>query len=169
MALDHSTRRAFFTQVGRTAGMGIVTQSIESSLAENAGGAATSSKQRARQSFEVRKNCALEQLRAPSPPKGATGDEARYSNFIGSYSKGLPHNELGEVDQGAYRLLLDAIAIRFGSVRPFSVNGVNRLAVGTCGGLWRRKVKSRLYRMPVTDLRFQFITQKARALCILGR
>ena len=37
------------------------------------------------------------------------GDEARYPNKIGTYSKGLPHNRLGEVDLQAYRSLLAAL------------------------------------------------------------
>jgi hypothetical protein len=37
------------------------------------------------------------------------GDEARYPNRIGNYSKGLPHNSFGEVDPNAYQSLLDAL------------------------------------------------------------
>lgn len=36
------------------------------------------------------------------------GDDDRYSNKIGSYSKGLPHNQLGEVDLAAYETLVTA-------------------------------------------------------------
>jgi membrane-associated phospholipid phosphatase len=36
------------------------------------------------------------------------GDESRYANKIGSYSKGLPHNSFGEVDPTAYRALIRA-------------------------------------------------------------
>jgi hypothetical protein len=36
------------------------------------------------------------------------GDENRYGNKIASYSKGLPHNQLGEVDLGAYATLVKA-------------------------------------------------------------
>src|SRR5262249_2004235 len=37
------------------------------------------------------------------------GDEDRYTNKIGSYTKALPHNQLGEVDLGAYATLAKAI------------------------------------------------------------
>jgi membrane-associated phospholipid phosphatase len=37
------------------------------------------------------------------------GDEARYDNKIGNYSKGLPHNNLGEVDVNAYNSLITAV------------------------------------------------------------
>lgn len=36
------------------------------------------------------------------------GDDERYPNKIGSYTKGLPHNQLGEVDPGAYATLVRA-------------------------------------------------------------
>lgn len=36
------------------------------------------------------------------------GDEDRYANKIGSYTKALPHNQLGEVDLGAYSTLVQA-------------------------------------------------------------
>lgn len=37
------------------------------------------------------------------------GDEERYANKIGSYSKALPHNQLGEVDLNAYATLAKAV------------------------------------------------------------
>ncbi len=45
---------------------------------------------------------------APSFP--TNGDEAAYPNKIASYTKGLPHNERGEVDLSAYDAFLKAIA-----------------------------------------------------------
>jgi hypothetical protein len=39
------------------------------------------------------------------------GDEALYPGRIGSFTKGLPHDALGEVDGGAYQALLDALAL----------------------------------------------------------
>jgi membrane-associated phospholipid phosphatase len=37
------------------------------------------------------------------------GDEGRYSNFIASFSKTLPHNDLGEVDVPAFQAFVNAI------------------------------------------------------------
>ena len=37
------------------------------------------------------------------------GDEARYQNFLASFSKTLPHNNIGEVDANAYRAMIQAI------------------------------------------------------------
>jgi hypothetical protein len=42
-------------------------------------------------------------------PHTDNGDEARYPSKIGNYSKGLPHNRFGEVDQGAYNSYKNAI------------------------------------------------------------
>jgi len=50
----------------------------------------------------------LERLR-PLPAQRTNGDEGRYRNRIASYSKGLLHNYLGEVDTEAYRSLLYAL------------------------------------------------------------
>jgi hypothetical protein len=40
----------------------------------------------------------------------ANGEETAYPGYVANYSKGLPHNDLGEVDPAAYRSLLDALA-----------------------------------------------------------
>jgi hypothetical protein len=44
------------------------------------------------------------------PIHQSNGDETRYPDRIGSYSKGLPHNQLGEVDTQAYDALVNALA-----------------------------------------------------------
>jgi len=44
------------------------------------------------------------------PVQSSNGDEDLYPNRIGSYSKGLPHDALGEVDPDAYQALLDALS-----------------------------------------------------------
>jgi len=38
------------------------------------------------------------------------GDETAIANYAASYSKGLPHNDIGEVDPTAYQALLAALA-----------------------------------------------------------
>jgi len=43
------------------------------------------------------------------PIHQSNGDETRYPDRIGSYSKGLPHNQLGEADGQAYDALLNAM------------------------------------------------------------
>jgi hypothetical protein len=46
----------------------------------------------------------------PRPAHATNGDETALPGWVACYSKGLPHNALGEVDPAAYRLLLRAIA-----------------------------------------------------------
>jgi hypothetical protein len=45
----------------------------------------------------------------PTTPSVSNGDEATYPNRIGSYTKALPHNDLGEVDLNAYSAYLQAL------------------------------------------------------------
>lgn len=58
---------------------------------------------RQQRSFDLREQAALTELRAVAAAEGDNGDEARYPNFIGSYSKGLPHKANGEVEPNVYR------------------------------------------------------------------
>jgi hypothetical protein len=64
---------------------------------------------RAEKAYETRMQAALFQKLAPHPDHLNNGDEDRYPNRIGNYSKGLPHNQLGEVDANAYNSFLKAV------------------------------------------------------------
>ncbi|HKV12316.1 MAG TPA: vanadium-dependent haloperoxidase [Thermoanaerobaculia bacterium] len=70
-----------------------------------------SAKARARRQkcFELRHKSALEHLNAPYQEHKSNGDEDRYPNRIGNFSKGLPHNSFGEVDESAYEIYLKAL------------------------------------------------------------
>ena len=59
--------------------------------------------------FDIRQTVADRVLDTPIPDHQTNGDEERYDNKIASYSKGLPHNDLGEVDLDAYQELLTAL------------------------------------------------------------
>jgi len=62
------------------------------------------------------------------------GDEDLFSNKIGNYSKGLPHNNLGEVDLAAYNSYL--AAIRSGLPSDFEsiiLGGNTKLTDPQCG------------------------------------
>jgi len=65
---------------------------------------------RRERAFRTRIRAATEEFHVPIPRQVNNGDEARYPNRIGNYSKGLPHDGIGEVDPGAYDALLAAIA-----------------------------------------------------------
>jgi membrane-associated phospholipid phosphatase len=74
-------------------------------------------KGRAQQSFANREKAALDDRLLPIPKQTPNRDEHLYPNFVGNYTKGLPHNPIGEVDTKAYRTLLSAIDA--GSFRAF--------------------------------------------------
>ena len=64
---------------------------------------------RVQQSYLIRRKAALRDRQITIPPLDTNRDEERYSNFIGSFSKGLPHDRVGEVDRAAYDLLRAAV------------------------------------------------------------
>lgn len=65
---------------------------------------------RANEAFKIRKDAAHEQRQRPLPPHPDNDDEEKLPDFIGNFSKGLPHDDLGQVDKGAYKLLRKALA-----------------------------------------------------------
>jgi hypothetical protein len=73
---------------------------------EAAGGPSTSRQVAA---YRYRTTTARGEFLIPPAANLANGDEQRYPSFIGNYHKGLPHNSAGEVDGGAYGLLLHAL------------------------------------------------------------
>ena len=68
-----------------------------------------SAHQRAEEAFNVRVDAALQEDRVTGVTHIVNGDEAAYASRIGNFSKGLPHNALGEVDPGAYSIFLLAM------------------------------------------------------------
>ncbi len=68
------------------------------------------SSQRRVKAFLLRQNAALIHLHEKVGPQRNNGDEKRYPDRRANFSKGLPHNNLGEVDSGAYFRLLNALA-----------------------------------------------------------
>ncbi len=66
--------------------------------------------QRADAAYALRVAAARYEHARPLPPHPTNGDEERYAaTRIASFSKGLPHNERGEVDAAAYSALLAAL------------------------------------------------------------
>lgn len=65
--------------------------------------------QRREEAFEKRKESALFQKNLILEDHTCNNDENLYANKIGNYSKALPHNSLGEVDPGAYRIWIRAL------------------------------------------------------------
>jgi hypothetical protein len=65
--------------------------------------------ERAFKAYQLRENAARDNLAKPLAKHPDSGDEARYANRLNSYTKGLPHDDLGIVDATAYQALIDAI------------------------------------------------------------
>lgn len=88
----------------------------------------TNALERRQAAFRVRLEAALFQKDLPLPGHPSNGDEDLYPGKIGNYSKGLPHNKLGEVEINAYNALLQAITS--GSPEDFELiplGGIARL------------------------------------------
>jgi len=64
---------------------------------------------RRERAFRIRLKTAIAERDVPAPPQVDNGDELLYPTRIGNYSKGLPHNSIGEVDPAAYGALLTAV------------------------------------------------------------
>jgi hypothetical protein len=60
--------------------------------------------------YRVRTAAARDEFQRVPPAQATNGDEQRYKNLIGSYSKGLPHNAFGEVDAAAWNSMIKALA-----------------------------------------------------------
>lgn len=82
-------------------------------------------------SYQVRLEAAQQNFDLPLANHVTNGDERRYLDRIGNYSKGLPHNAFGEVDVAAYGILLDAVrnenAQRFRDVPSGNPNLATRI------------------------------------------
>ncbi len=111
-----SSRRKFLSNVSGTAAASIAASVIgvpmigtSEALADNTSIEAQGGAARAEQAYNIRVQAAVIQKISPLPDHPNNGDEKRYLNRIGNYSKGLPHNSLGEVDQVAYNHLLEAL------------------------------------------------------------
>ncbi len=82
----------------------------EVAVAPEMGGAASGGVIRRNKAFALRMHAATKEKNVPIPMHPTNGDEALYPNRIGNFSKGLPHDVLGEVDATAYAKFLQAVA-----------------------------------------------------------
>jgi hypothetical protein len=71
--------------------------------------------QRRHRPFAVRRDAAIAQRDRPDQTSTSNGDEQLYPNRIASFYKGLPQNQLGEVDLNAYSAMLRALNSGLGS------------------------------------------------------
>jgi hypothetical protein len=106
------SRRSFFGRVTAATGVGLpallLSENAKAGDEADQGADADDGSRRA-QSYRIRHRAAIEERKIAVPRQISNGDEARYPNFIGNYSQGLPHDSIGEVEPSAYRALLTAV------------------------------------------------------------
>ncbi len=84
---------------------------------------------RSEQAYKVRYKAAQFQMKAPLLDHLCNSDECLFPNKIGNFSKGLPHNSLGEVDINSYNIFIKAL--NSGKTNDFTsipLGGVVKLA-----------------------------------------
>jgi hypothetical protein len=87
------------------------------------------------EAFELRVAEATEDAGVPAARNVNNGDEARYADKGGTYTKGLPHDAFGRVDLGAYQTLKTALnSGEFSDFQNIIVGGTRTLN-GPQGGL----------------------------------
>lgn len=85
--------------------------------------------QRREKAFIIRQDAALLEKNLPLPNHPCNGDENRYANKIGNFSKALPHNKLGEVDIDSYNLYIKALTTGNPDIfESIPLGGVTKLA-----------------------------------------
>jgi membrane-associated phospholipid phosphatase len=110
-----ATRREFLTRMRGAAAVTLASAAVSFGSSAEAnqpppGSLGSSSADRVLDSYQNRVQAARAETNVPVPTQTTNGDEQRYPNFIGNFSKGLPHNPIGEVVPSAYGLLLDAVS-----------------------------------------------------------
>lgn len=118
-----SSRRQFLSKVGTVTAATLtgslvaetaqaqnssVTKRSEGVLSRSDTESGSPSLQRVRKAYRCRMDAAQMASTRSLPFQVNNGDDDRYANKIASYSKALPHNNLGEVDLGAYASLVKA-------------------------------------------------------------
>jgi membrane-associated phospholipid phosphatase len=108
-----ATRREFLTRLQGTAAVTLASAAVTSALSAkadqgSAGSVDGDSAGRVLASYQNRVQAARAEVNIPVPTQTTNGDEKTYPNFIGNYSKGLPHTAIGEVDRDAYHSLRNA-------------------------------------------------------------
>src|SRR5689334_9513062 len=108
--LSRTNRRTFLSYLG--AAPTLTAYAGAGFLSSQSGFAATgplTDHERRHRAFVIRRDAAIFQRDVAPTPSVSNGDEQAYANRIASYSKGLPHNDLGEVDLNAYNAYLQAL------------------------------------------------------------
>ena len=116
-AANGPSRRKFLGQIGvaltgsavlGNAGIAFA-QSDNTTFDGGIRGPASRTDSRVRRSFAIRAGCANRQAHIPVPPHTTNGDEERYSDKCGTYSKGVLQGRIGLVNLAAFQSLKQAL------------------------------------------------------------
>ena len=128
-----ASRRRFLSYLGATptltalGGAGFLS-TLEAPSALGATGPLDAGQRRHR-AFAIRRDAAMLQRDRPDQVSTSKGDEQLYANRVGSFSKGLPHNQLGEVDLNAYNSMISALnSAQPGDFEAIPLGGTVKLA-----------------------------------------
>jgi hypothetical protein len=142
-AAKGSSRRKFLGQVGAALTGGVVlgkaavasAQSNNPALGDGVSAPTSVIDPRVRRSFEIRVRTATEEALIPVPPHTTNGDEERYPDKSGTYSKGILQNAIGLVNLNAFQTF--KTALNSGNPADFEniILGGPRTLNGPQGGL----------------------------------
>ena len=104
-----SNRRRFLSYMSATPGSAAFGAGLLSSAGAFADFGPLNESERRHRAFVIRRDAAIFQRDQRQAPSVSNGDEDLYANRIASYTKGLPHNDLGDVDLNAYNAYLHAL------------------------------------------------------------
>lgn len=113
--IEGIARRAFLSGAGGAAVLGSASVLLPSLTGHSTASATPSpptESERASAAYRVRVFAARRNLLDGLSPHPTNGDESLYGDRIASYTKGLPHNNFGEVDLGAYSAFLLACSTK---------------------------------------------------------
>ncbi|MEH1821420.1 MAG: vanadium-dependent haloperoxidase [Nostoc sp.] len=118
LSLGRASRRSFLGRAGLFSAASVVAGVFSSSFSSKKGENIVQAQEPAvkpnysdlrEKAFQVRTTAAKVNREIPIPPHPTNGDEAKYANKIATDTRGLPHNQLGEVDLKAYQSLINAL------------------------------------------------------------
>jgi hypothetical protein len=111
--LSAASRRSFLLHTGIFTGSSVLAGAVGLKFSAEKGQAqekVSSVKNKfTEKAYRIRVAAAEANRQVPIAPNPTNGDEERYPNKIGSDTRGLPHNKLGEVDLKAYDSLTKAV------------------------------------------------------------
>src|SRR5262245_5260915 len=134
-----ASRRKFLGQVGAALATGTVLGKIsrasaQSSIGDGIAAPAGPSNERVAQAFNLKLKAATDESRIPVPPHTTNGDEERYPDKSGTYSKGILQDGIGLVNLAAFKGFRKAI--NSGKFADFErlITGGPRTQNGPLGG-----------------------------------